>query len=39
MSRQPKSPKLCLYIENEVWSICNNVCENSIRPFVLGRKN
>jgi transposase len=32
-------PKLCRYIENETWPICNNACENSIRPFVLGRKN
>ncbi|WP_144021109.1 transposase domain-containing protein, partial [Caballeronia sordidicola] len=21
------------------WPICNNACENSIRPFVVGRKN
>jgi transposase len=27
------------YVENEAWPICNNACENSIRPFVLGRNN
>jgi transposase len=32
-------PKLCRYVENETWPICNNACENSIRPFVVGRKN
>jgi transposase len=32
-------PKLCRYVENGVWPICNNECENSIRPFVIGRKN
>jgi hypothetical protein len=32
-------PKLCRYVENGVWPICNNACENSIRPLVLGRKN
>ncbi|MEX3582918.1 MAG: transposase [Burkholderia sp.] len=32
-------PKLCRYIENEAWPICNNACENSIRAFVLGSKN
>jgi transposase len=31
--------KLVRYVENEAWPICNNACENSIRPFVLGRKN
>lgn len=32
-------PKLVRYVENETWPICNNACENSIRPFVVGRKN
>jgi transposase len=32
-------PKLMRYVENEAWPICNNACENSIRPFVVGRKN
>src|ERR1700753_1136107 len=32
-------PKLCRYVENETWPICNNACENSTRPFVVGRKN
>jgi transposase len=32
-------PKLCRYVENGLWPICNNACENSIRPFVIGRKN
>jgi transposase len=32
-------PKLVRYVENEAWPICNNACENSIRPFVVGRKN
>lgn len=32
-------PKLCRYVENATWPICNNACENSIRPFVVGRKN
>ncbi|MGB8417658.1 IS66 family transposase [Paraburkholderia sp.] len=32
-------PKLCRYVEDETWPICNNACENSIRPFCLGRKN
>ncbi|MCA7987885.1 transposase domain-containing protein, partial [Burkholderia vietnamiensis] len=29
----------CRYVENATWPICNNACENSIRPFVVGRKN
>ena len=32
-------PKLERYVENEAWAICNNACENLIRPFVVGRKN
>jgi transposase len=30
-------PKLIRYIENGNWPISNNPCENSIRPFVMGR--
>jgi len=30
-------PKLVRYIENGDWPISNNLCENSIRPFVMGR--
>ena len=30
-------PKLCRYVENGLWPLCNNACENSIRPFVMGR--
>ena len=32
-------PKLIRYVENGAWSIDNNVCENAIRPFVVGRRN
>lgn len=31
-------PKLTRYIENGSWPICNNPCENAIRPFVVGRR-
>ncbi|MGF6980053.1 transposase [Paraburkholderia sp. JPY465] len=31
-------PKLILYVENGNWPISNNDCENSIRPFVIGRR-
>ncbi|CAH2894476.1 MAG: COG3436: Transposase and inactivated derivatives [uncultured Paraburkholderia sp.] len=31
-------PKLILYVENGDWPISNNDCENSIRPFVIGRR-
>jgi transposase len=31
-------PKLVRYVENGAWPICNNLCENAIRPFVIGRK-
>jgi transposase len=31
-------PKLTRYVENGIWPIDNNSCENSIRPFVIGRK-
>lgn len=32
-------PKPVRYIENGTWLISNNLCENSIRPFVVGRRN
>jgi transposase len=31
-------PKLTRYIGNGNWPIDNNLCENAIRPFVVGRK-
>jgi hypothetical protein len=31
-------PKLIRYVENGAWPLSNNACENSIRPFVVGRK-
>ncbi len=31
-------PKLIRYVENEAWPIDNNPAENSIRPFVIGRR-
>lgn len=31
-------PKLIRYVENGNWSILNDLCENAIRPFVVGRK-
>jgi transposase len=31
-------PKLARYVENGHWPIDNNLCENAIRPFVIGRK-
>ncbi|WP_429500645.1 IS66 family transposase (plasmid) [Robbsia andropogonis] len=31
-------PKLVHYVENGQWPISNNLCENAIRPFVVGRK-
>jgi transposase len=31
-------PKLNRYVENPAWPIDNNPCENSIRPFCLGRR-
>lgn len=30
--------KLVRYVENGNWPISNNLCENAIRPFVVGRK-
>ena len=32
-------PKLTRYVENGAWPIDNNLCENAIRPFVVGRRN
>jgi len=32
-------PKLIRYVENGDWPIDNNLCENAIRPFVVGRRN
>ena len=32
-------PKLIRYIENGSWPISNNACENSIRPFCVGRRS
>lgn len=32
-------PKLTLYVTNGAYPIDNNACENSIRPFVIGRRN
>ena len=32
-------PKLSRYVENSAWPIDNNLCENAIRPFVIGRRN
>ena len=32
-------PKLIRYVENGAWPIDNNLCENAIRPFVIGRRN
>lgn len=35
---QGQWPKLVRYVENGTWPISNNLCENAIRPFVIGRK-
>lgn len=32
-------PKLTRYVDNGAWPIDNNLCENAIRPFVVGRRN
>ena len=32
-------PKLIRYAEHGAWPIDNNLCENAIRPFVVGRRN
>lgn len=32
-------PKLSRYVENGAWPIDNNLCENAIRPFVIGRRH
>jgi hypothetical protein len=31
--------KLCTYVQDGTYAIDNNACENSIRPFVVGRRN
>lgn len=31
--------KLVRYVEHGAWPIDNNLCENAIRPFVVGRRN
>jgi transposase len=32
-------PKLIRFVDNGAWPIDNNLCENAIRPFVVGRRN
>jgi transposase len=32
-------PKLTRYVSHGDWPISNNLCENAIRPFVIGRRN
>lgn len=32
-------PKLSRFVESGNWPIDNNLCENAIRPFVIGRRN
>lgn len=32
-------PKLVRYVDNAHWPISNNPCENTVRPFFVGRKN
>jgi transposase len=32
-------PKLSRYVDNGAWPIDNNLCENAVRPFVIGRRN
>ncbi|WGS84043.1 IS66 family transposase [Methylomonas sp. UP202] len=32
-------PKLIRFTDNGAWPIDNNLCENAIRPFVVGRRN
>ena len=32
-------PKLALYVTDGTYPIDNNACENSIRPFCIGRRN
>lgn len=36
---QGQWPKLTRYVENGTWPISNNLCENAIRPFTVGRRN
>jgi transposase len=31
-------PKLIRFLDNGAWPLCNNLAENAIRPFVVGRK-
>lgn len=32
-------PKLVRYVDYGAWPIDNSLCENAIRPFVVGRRN
>jgi len=32
-------PKLIRFVDHGAWPIDNNLCENAIRPFVVGRRN
>lgn len=32
-------PKLIRFVDDGAWPIDNNLCENAIRPFVVGRRN
>lgn len=32
-------PKLVRHVENDSWPLSNNPCENSIRPFCVGRRS
>lgn len=32
-------PKLVRFVDDGTYPICNNACENAIRPFVVGRRN
>ncbi len=35
---QGQWPKLIHFVENGHWPLSNNLCENAIRPWVVGRK-
>lgn len=35
---QGQWPKLVRFVQNGAWPISNNLCENAIRPWVVGRK-
>ena len=37
-STEPRAIQI-RYVENGAWPIDNNLCENAIRPFVVGRRN